>query len=107
MAGRVERDGGFAAAPGAVGTPFVYECPAGHGQQPGPRPVWRSRGRPLQRRGEQRLLYRVLAGVELAVPADQRGEDLRRALAQQVLDLVLTGHRAAPCGRVTAAPSGP
>ena len=43
-------------------------------------------GRPLQRRGEQRLLHGVLAGVELPVPADQRAEDLRRELAQQVLD---------------------
>ena len=36
--------------------------------------------------GEQRLLDRVLAGVELAVAPDQRAEDLRRELAQQVLD---------------------
>ena len=42
-------------------------------------------GRPLHRRGEQRLLHRVLGGIEVAVPAHQRAEDLRRERAQQVL----------------------
>ena len=35
---------------------------------------------------EQRLLDGVLGGVEVAVPAHERAEDLRRQLAQQVLD---------------------
>jgi hypothetical protein len=41
----------------------------------------------LLRRGEQRFLHGVLASIELAVPTDDRAEDLRRQLAQQVLDL--------------------
>ena len=41
---------------------------------------------PLLRRGEHRLLHGVLARVELAVAPDERAEDLRRELAQQVLD---------------------
>ena len=40
---------------------------------------------PLHRRREQRLLHRVLGGVEVAVATHQRAEDLRRELAQQVL----------------------
>jgi hypothetical protein len=97
VVGRVERRGGFAAAPGAVGAPFVDQRTAGHGQQPGPRPLRYPLARPLQRRREQRLLHGVLAGIKLPVPPDQRGEDLRRALPQEVLDPVLTGHRPGPC----------
>ena len=48
------------------------------GDQPAPRVVRDPVGRPLRGGGEQRLLHRVLAGVELAVAADQRAEDLRR-----------------------------
>src|SRR5712691_9501142 len=43
--------------------------------------------RPLERGREQGLLHGVLAGVELPVPPHQGREDLRRQLAQQVLDL--------------------
>ena len=41
---------------------------------------------PLQRSGEERLLHGVFGRVELPVPAHQCAEDLRRELAQQVLD---------------------
>jgi hypothetical protein len=34
---------------------------------------------------DQRLLYRVLTGVELPAPAHELTKDLRRQLAQQVL----------------------
>ena len=43
-------------------------------------------GGPLHCRDEARFLHCILAGVELGVPLDQRAEDLRRKLAQQVLD---------------------
>jgi hypothetical protein len=35
---------------------------------------------------EQRLLDGVLGRVEVAIPANERAKDLRRQLAQQVLD---------------------
>ena len=41
---------------------------------------------PLERRREQRLLHGVLGQVEVAVAANERAEDLRRELAQQVLE---------------------
>ncbi len=40
----------------------------------------------MQSRREERLLNRVLGGVEVAIPPDERAEDLRRQLPQQVLD---------------------
>ena len=49
--------------------------------------------RPLQRRGQQRLLAGVLAQVKLPVPPNQRAEDLRRQLPQQVLDARPSGQR--------------
>ena len=60
--------------------------------------------RPLLRRREQRLLHRVLAGVELAVPAHEHAEDLRRELAQQIPDDSIRAHRqtSAPALNITA-----
>ena len=46
---------------------------------------------PLLRCGEQRLPHRVLGGLEVPVVPYQRGEDPRRQLAQQALD-VRAGH---------------
>src|SRR6266516_6022511 len=40
----------------------------------------------MQRRGDERLLHGVLGGVEVAGPPHDRAEDLRRQVAQQVLD---------------------
>ena len=37
--------------------------------------------------GDQRLLHGVLGRIEVAVAAHERAEDLRRQLAQQVLDV--------------------
>src|SRR5512132_1284470 len=51
--------------------------------------------RPLLRGGEQRLLNRVLGGIEVAVPPHERAEDLRRKLAQQVPDRRRCGHATA------------
>ena len=50
--------------------------------------------RPLRGGGEQRLLHRVLGGVEVPVAPDQRAEDLRRQPAQQVLDALTRSRRA-------------
>lgn len=54
--------------------------------QPAPRAVRHPLVGPLQGRGQQPFPHGVLAGVEVAVAAHQRAEDLRRARAQQVLD---------------------
>jgi hypothetical protein len=47
-------------------------------------------------RREERLLDRVLGGVEVAGSARERAEDLRRQLAQQVLEVALNVQRALP-----------
>lgn len=56
---------------GLSGTPADGHCPAAR---------------------EKCLLYGVLGGVEMAVPPDQRAEDLRRVQAQQVLGLGGSSH---------------
>jgi hypothetical protein len=87
--GRVGRvDGGLllAAAAGAVAAPLVDQGSGRDGVQPRAGPVRDSLGRPLRGGGGQGLLDGVLAGVELPVPAGQLAEDLRREVAQQVLE---------------------
>ena len=42
-------------------------------------------GGPLRRRGDQRLLHRVLRRGKVTLPANDGGEHLRPQLAQQVL----------------------
>jgi hypothetical protein len=86
LGGRVERGGRFAAAAGAVGAPVVDQRAGGDGDQPGPGAVRDAVCRPLLSGGEQCLLYGVLAGVELAVPAHEHAEDLRREFAQQAFE---------------------
>ena len=53
--------------------------------QPAARVVGHALARPLLRRGDQRLLHRVLGRGEVAEAPDDRAEHLRRELAQQVL----------------------
>src|SRR5262245_51896388 len=65
--------------------------------QPAARTVRETLPRPLQRRGEERLLHRVLRGGEIAEAADHRAENLRREFPQQVL--------ASELARVPAHPS--
>jgi len=55
--------------------------------QPPTRILRKAVGRPLRRCRQQRLLHRVLRGVEVPEPPDDRAEHLRRQPAQQVLDL--------------------
>src|SRR4030095_10943702 len=76
----------------------------GDPDHPAPRIVRYAIGRPLLCRGQQRLLDRVLTRVEPAVPADQRTEDLRRLLAQHVLDAA-GNHRAQPTTPPTSPPT--
>ena len=85
--GHVEdRDLFLATTAGALAAPPVDQPPGGHRDEPGSRVLGHALLGPLRRGGEQRLLHGVLARVEPAVPTDERAEDLRRELAQQVLD---------------------
>jgi hypothetical protein len=72
--------------PGALAAPCIHQTSGGDGDEPRPRAVRHSRLWPLQRRREQCLLHGVLAGVELTVASHEYAEDLRRELAQQILD---------------------
>jgi hypothetical protein len=65
--------------------------------QPAMRAVGQAVYGPLPRSGEQRLLYRVLAVFEAAVPPRDGAEDLRRQLPQQVLD-AHRGHHSSGSG---------
>ena len=70
---------------GGVGPDLVGEPARGDGDQPALWMVGQAVRRPLRRRRDQRLLHGVLAGREVAIPADQRAQDRRREVAQQVL----------------------
>jgi hypothetical protein len=63
--------------------------------------------RPLRGGREQRLLQRVLGLVELAVPADEHAEDLRREFAQQALDAGIVVHISSPDASITGRTSMP
>jgi hypothetical protein len=73
-------------SPGPVASPLVDHPPLGGLNQPAARLRRNTVSRPVHGGREQRFLDRVLGGVEVAMPADERAEDLRRRLAQQVLD---------------------
>ena len=69
-----------------VAAHLVDEPPGRDRHQPAARVVRHLPGPPLHGGGEDGLLHRVLTPLELAVPAYQHLEDLRRELTQQVLD---------------------
>jgi hypothetical protein len=80
------RGRGLAAPAGPLAAQLVGQPPGGDADQPALRTVGDALGGPLGRGGQQRLLYGVLGGLEVALVADERGEDPRRQRAQQVLD---------------------
>ena len=86
------RDQVFAVPPGLLAADLVHQAARADRDQPAARVLRYPLRWPPQRRREQRLLAGVLAQVELPVPAHQGGEDLRRQLAQQVLDARAGGH---------------
>ena len=87
VAGQVEDGGGLLSLlPRALASPCVDEASRGNGQEPRSRVVGHAVGGPLLCGGEERFLHGVLARVELRVPPYEGAEDLRRKLAQQVLD---------------------
>jgi len=55
----------------------------------------------LDRGGEQRLLHRILARVELPVAPDEQAEDLWRKLAQQALDSLIRSHISVPASSMS------
>ena len=72
---------------GDVAAQLVREAARGDRHEPAARVVGNAVRGPLDGGGEERLLDRVLGGIERAVAPDQRTEDLRRELAQQALDV--------------------
>ena len=83
------RSGRLAPVTGDIAPQLVREAARGDRHEPAARVVGNAVRGPLDRGGQERLLDRVLGGVECAVAPDQRTEDLRRELAQQALDIVV------------------
>ena len=79
---------------GALG---VDEPAGGHPDEPRLGVVGPALARPLLRRGEQRLLDRVLAGPEVAAAPQQGGEDVSGVLPPDVLS---PGHCSSPPGHI-------
>jgi hypothetical protein len=80
---------------------MVGHPPLGDPDQPASRVVRYTLFRPLDGSGEQRLLHRVLGGVEVSEPPDERAEDLGRQVTQQVRDAGARRHRS----HISAPPS--
>ena len=97
----------LARGPGPVGPPRVDQPPRADPDQPRAGVVRDALVRPLARRGQERLLDGVLAPVEVAVPAHERREDVRRGVPPHVL-VRLTGRRRHPTwtGRSSMVPPG-
>jgi hypothetical protein len=68
----------LATAPGSIAAQLVDQPPRGDRDQPCPRALRHTAGRPLHRGREQRLLDGVLTGGELAVATHEDAEHLRR-----------------------------
>ena len=95
------------ALPGLLRAQEVGQPTGGDGDQPAAWTGGDSVGRPLARGGEQRLLDGVLGEVEMPVSSCQRAEDLRREVAQQVLDPgPWLGHISRPVRAVTPPAAG-
>ncbi|RAO53578.1 hypothetical protein ONO86_01495 [Micromonospora noduli] len=91
--------------PGLLATQQVGQPTGRHGDQPATRIVRYAVARPTVRGGDQRLLHRVLGRVEVPVATDQRAEDLRRQLAQQILGGSLRHRVSRPGPRHRRAPA--
>jgi hypothetical protein len=83
---RLLRRPALALPPGPLAPVSVDQPPFGRLEQPAVRLLGNSVSGPALGRGDQRLLDCVLRAVEVAEAAGERAEDLRRKLAQQVLD---------------------
>ena len=83
--GAAQRVGDLALPAGLLAAHLVDQPPRGDPDQPGLRVVGDAVGGPLHGGGEQRLLHRVLGGVEVPVAPHERAEHLRRELAQRLI----------------------
>ena len=81
---------------GLLAPPLVDQPPLGDLDQPATRAGRDAVSGPVHGRREQRLLNGILGGVEVAIPAGEHAEDLRRELAQQGLDVGLARQRTPP-----------
>jgi hypothetical protein len=75
------------AASAGRGAALLVDQPAGRrGDQPGAGVVGDAVARPGRVRGDEGLLGGILGGGEVAAPAGEDADDLRRQVAQQVVD---------------------
>jgi hypothetical protein len=101
----------FALFSGPLTAELVDQPPLGRLDQPAARLFRNAVSCPVHRCREQRLLDGVLGCVEVAEPPGERAEDLRRQLAQQVLDVRRRFQRSPPLAvcrysSISAAPEG-
>src|SRR4249919_227319 len=82
----LRRSQALALPPGLLASPLVDHPPRGGLDEPAARLRRNTVLRPVQSSCHERFLDSVLGSLEVAVPANERAEDLRRQLAQQVLD---------------------
>ena len=93
----------LALSPRPFAAVVVDQPPRGGLGQPGPRVLRHAVPGPPQGGRDERFLDGVLARVEIAVPPNERAEDLRREPAQQVLDTGAIAQRAPPaCWRYSS-----
>jgi hypothetical protein len=83
----LQRRNGLAAFARLLASQLVDHPALGGLDQPPARLRGNSVTGPVQGGRQQRFLDGVLGSVEVAIPADERAEDLRRQLAQQVVDV--------------------
>jgi len=108
LRGRLLR-GGLALPACVLAAVVVDQPPLGRLDQPAARLLRNAVPRPVLGGGDERLLNGILGRVEIAEPAGEHAEDLRRQLAQQALDVWWRLQRQAPFAvwRYSSIPSAP
>ena len=96
----------------ALAAVVVDQPPRSRLQEPATGLLGNAVPRPVPGRGDERLLDRVLGGVEIPEGAGEQAEDLRCQLTQQALDVRRRLQRQAPFAvcrysSISCAPEGP